>query len=107
MKGWRKELAKTVKAHVIRIPVVAVNTIKFPATAEKLLEEGVSDFVGVSRGQMADPEWVNKTRAGREDLIRKVHGLYAVQQVRGAWMATFPARQILSQDAAPCTTMNI
>ncbi len=72
-EGWRKELAKTVKANV-KIPVIAVNTIKFPATAEKLLEEGVSDFVGVSRGQMADPEWVNKAKAGREDLIRKCMG---------------------------------
>ena len=72
-EGWRKNLAKTVKAHV-HIPVIAVNTIKFPATAEKLLKEGVSDFVGVSRGQMADPEWVNKTKAGREDLIRKCMG---------------------------------
>ena len=72
-EGWRKALAKTVKARIC-IPVVAVNTIKFPATAEKLLEEGVSDFMGVSRGQMADPEWVNKTRAGREDLIRKCMG---------------------------------
>ena len=72
-EGWRKNLAKTVKAHV-HVPVIAVNTIKFPATAEKLLKEGVSDFVGVSRGQMVDPEWVNKTKAGREDLIRKCMG---------------------------------
>ncbi len=72
-EGWRKELAKVVKANV-SIPVIAVNTIKFPATAEKLLEEGVSDFVGVSRGQIADPEWVNKAKAGREDLIRKCMG---------------------------------
>ena len=72
-EGWRKNLAKTVKANV-HIPVIAVNTIKFPATAEKLLEEGVSDFVGVSRGQMADPEWVNKAKAGRDDLIRKCMG---------------------------------
>lgn len=72
-EGWRKNLAKTVKAHV-HVPVIAVNTIKFPATAEKLLKEGVSDFVGVSRGQMADPEWVNKTKAGREVLIRKCMG---------------------------------
>ena len=72
-EGWRKHLAKTVKANV-HVPVIAVNTIKFPATAEKLLEEDVSDFVGVSRGQMADPEWVNKTHAGREDLIRKCMG---------------------------------
>lgn len=72
-EGWRRHLAREIKANV-GIPVIAVNTIKFPATAEKLLEEGVSDFVGVSRGQMADPEWVAKTRAGREDLIRKCMG---------------------------------
>lgn len=72
-EGWRKNLAKTVKAHV-SIPVIAVNTIKFPATAEALLEEGVSDFVGVSRGQMADPAWANKAKAGRDDLIRKCMG---------------------------------
>ena len=64
-EGWRKELAKTVKAHV-KIPVIAVNTIKFPATAEKLLEEGVSDFVGVSRGQMADPVSYTHLRTARE-----------------------------------------
>jgi 2,4-dienoyl-CoA reductase-like NADH-dependent reductase (Old Yellow Enzyme family)/thioredoxin reductase len=68
--GWRKYLAKTVRQNV-SIPVIAVNTITYPSSAEELLEEGVSDFVGVSRGQMADPEWVNKTKAGREDLIRK------------------------------------
>lgn len=72
-EGWRKHLSKKVKEN-ISIPVIAVNTIKFPATAEKLLEEGVSDFVGVSRGQMADPEWVNKAKAGRDDLIRKCMG---------------------------------
>lgn len=72
-EGWRKNLAKTVKANV-NIPVIAVNTIKFPSTAEQLLEEGVCDFVGVSRGQMADPEWVNKAKAGRDDLIRKCMG---------------------------------
>lgn len=33
-EGWRKELAKTVKAHV-KIPVIAVNTIKFPAHGRK------------------------------------------------------------------------
>ena len=68
--GWRKYLAKTIRQNV-SIPIIAVNTITYPSSAEELLEEGVSDFVGVSRGQMADPEWVNKTKAGREDLIRK------------------------------------
>lgn len=72
-EGWRKNLAKTIKANV-SIPVIAVNTVKHPQTAEALLEEGVSDFVGVSRGHIADPEFCNKTMAGREELIRKCLG---------------------------------
>jgi 2,4-dienoyl-CoA reductase-like NADH-dependent reductase (Old Yellow Enzyme family)/thioredoxin reductase len=72
-EGWRKDLAKTIKANV-SVPIIAVNTIKHPETAERFLEEGVSDFVGMSRMQLADPDMVNKTRSGRTDLVRKCIG---------------------------------
>ncbi|MGX8709783.1 MAG: FAD-dependent oxidoreductase [bacterium] len=72
-EGWKKHLAKNIKANV-RIPVIAVNTIKHPAFAEALLEEGVSDFVGVARGQLADAEWANKAKCGEDVLIRKCIG---------------------------------
>lgn len=72
-EGWRKDFVKAVK-DAVNVPIIAVNTIKHPQTAEKFLAEGVSDFVGMSRMQLADPEVVNKTMAGREDLIRKCLG---------------------------------
>ena len=72
-EGWKKHLAKTIKAHV-SIPVIAVNNIKHPAVAEALLEEGVCDFIGIARGHLADAEWANKAKAGREDMIRKCIG---------------------------------
>lgn len=72
-EGWRKDFVKAVK-DAVKVPVIAVNTIKHPQTAEKFLAEGVSDFVGMSRMQLADPEVVKKTMAGREDLIRKCLG---------------------------------
>lgn len=72
-EGWRKNLAKTIKA-AVNVPVIAVNTIKHPETAERFLQEGVSDFVGMSRMQLADPDVVKKAMAGREDLIRKCLG---------------------------------
>ena len=72
-EGWRKNLAKTIKA-AVHVPVIAVNTIKHPETAERFLQEGVSDFVGMSRMQLADPDVVKKAMAGREDLIRKCLG---------------------------------
>lgn len=73
IEGWRKDLAKTIKA-AVNVPVIAVNTIKHTETAERFLQEGVSDFVGLARMQLADPEVVNKAMAGREDLIRKCLG---------------------------------
>ena len=72
-EGWKKHLAKAIKAHV-SIPVIAVNNIKHPAVAEALLEEGVCDFIGVARGNLADPEWANKAQAGQDGMIRKCIG---------------------------------
>ena len=80
-EGWRKNLAKTIKA-AVNVPIIAVNTIKHPETAERFLQEGVSDFVGMSRMQLADPDVVKKAMAGREDLIRYclscMHCVYAL-----------------------------
>jgi 2,4-dienoyl-CoA reductase-like NADH-dependent reductase (Old Yellow Enzyme family)/thioredoxin reductase len=72
-EGWKKHLAANIKKQV-SIPVIAVNTIKHPAFAEQLLEEGVCDFIGVARGQLADAEWANKAKAGKDVLIRKCIG---------------------------------
>lgn len=71
--GWKKHVAKAFK-QVLRIPVIATNTIKDPDFAEQLLEEGVCDFVGLGRSQFADPEFVNKAKAGRSDEIRQCIG---------------------------------
>ena len=72
-EGWRKNLAKTIKANV-SIPVIGTNTIKHPQTAEALLQEGVSDYVGVLRSQIADPQWGIKAKEGKEDMIRPCIG---------------------------------
>ena len=56
-QGWKRNLATSVKA-VVKCPVIAVNTIKKPDSAESLLEDGVSDFVGLTRGHIADPRWL-------------------------------------------------
>ena len=72
-EGWKKHLAKGIK-EAVSIPVIAVNTIKHPAFAEQLLEEGVSDYVGVARGFLADPCWGVKASAGQDEKIRKCLG---------------------------------
>lgn len=71
--GWKKHVAKAFK-DALSIPVIATNTIKNPDWAEQLLEEGISDFVGLGRSQFADPEFVNKAKEGRSGEIVKCIG---------------------------------
>ena len=81
--GWKKHVAKAYK-EALSIPVIATNTIKDPDFAESLLEEGVCDFVGLGRSQLADPEFMNKAKAGTPELIRKCIGcLYCRERVLG------------------------
>ena len=65
--------AKTIKEHV-SLPVIATNTIKTPQFAEQLLQEGVSDFVGMMRGLLADHAFFQKAKEGREEEIRTCIG---------------------------------
>ena len=82
-QGWRKGNPQAIKA-AVNVPVIATNTIKEPEFAEQLLEEGISDFVGVGRGHIADPNWVRKAKAGRTDEIRKCIGcLYCFECLTG------------------------
>ena len=81
--GWKKHVAKAYK-EALHIPVIATNTIKDPDFAEQLLEEGVCDFVGLGRSQLADPEFMKKAKEGRADEIRKCIGcLYCRERVLG------------------------
>jgi len=68
-QGWKKNVAKSIKA-AVNVPVIAVNTIKKPDFAESMLKEGVCDFIGTARGQLADPFWANKAKKGHENIIR-------------------------------------
>ena len=71
--GWKKHVAKAFK-EALHIPVIATNTVKDPDFAESLLEEGVCDFVAMGRSQFADPNFINKAKAGHPEQIRKCIG---------------------------------
>jgi len=55
---------------VVNIPVISVGRIKDPTHAEKILEEGHADLVGMVRAQISDPEFSNKAFEGMDDAIR-------------------------------------
>ncbi|HWS78836.1 MAG TPA: NADPH-dependent 2,4-dienoyl-CoA reductase [Thermomonas sp.] len=56
------------KPHV-NVPLVATNRINMPEVAEAVLAAGGADMVSMARPLLADPQWVNKARAGRSDAI--------------------------------------
>jgi 2,4-dienoyl-CoA reductase (NADPH2) len=54
----------------VDLPVVGVGRFKDPLQAERALAEGQCDLVGVVRGQIADPDFVAKSRSGHVDDVR-------------------------------------
>ena len=66
--GNRDAIIKNIK-DAVTVPVVAVNVLKTPAEAEKMLDDDIADLVSLGRQLIADPEWVNKTREDCEDDI--------------------------------------
>lgn len=68
--GWRAYQARAVKEKFGK-PVINAGNYRDPAMVEKVLESGDVDIVGMGRGLIADPEWVNKVKNGEEDMLRK------------------------------------
>lgn len=69
-QGVRTPLIKAVK-EAVSIPIIAVNMIKEPWFAEKMLEDNLVDFVGLGRAMVADPEWPKKAFEGRDEDINR------------------------------------
>ena len=67
--AWTINNAAALKK-ILKIPVIGVNSIDDPLMAEELVEEGVCDYVAMSRCSLADPETPNKAREERFDEIR-------------------------------------
>ncbi len=80
-QGCREPETRAVK-EAVSIPVIGVSNIKEPAVAEDLLEKGVCDFVGVGRQSIADPEWVKKAAAGKnEEIYHCIGCLYCFESL--------------------------
>ena len=67
--GYAMFIPAAVRA-AVDLPVVGVGRFKDPLQAERALSEGLCDLVGVVRGQIADPDFVRKAKAGFTDDTR-------------------------------------
>ena len=69
-RGAFAYLAAAVKK-VVDVPVSTVGRINDPYVAAEILARGEADLVGLGRTLLCDPEFVKKTRLGREREIRR------------------------------------
>ena len=63
--GSFADLAEKAKG-VVSIPVITSTRIGYPEIAEKIINDGRADFVCLGRPLIADPQWGNKAKEGKE-----------------------------------------
>ncbi|MFM9968597.1 MAG: FAD-dependent oxidoreductase [Burkholderiales bacterium] len=61
-------LAQAVKK-IVKVPVIAVGKLGDPRVADKVLEDGIADFVAIGRPLLADAYLPNKAKEGKIDDI--------------------------------------
>jgi dimethylglycine catabolism A len=59
---------------VVSVPVIHAQNIKDPNQAQRILEAGYVDFVGMTRAHIADPHFIAKVKMNQVDQIRQCVG---------------------------------
>lgn len=67
-EGWKIDWAAETKK-AVSIPVMATGSIRHVSVMEEAISSGKCDMIGMGRGLLADPEFVNKVAEGREDEL--------------------------------------
>lgn len=67
--GWRSYMARAVKERFHK-PAITMGNIRSPKVASEILSRGDADLIGIGRGLIAEPDWVNKVRAGKTQTLR-------------------------------------
>ncbi len=58
------DFARQIK-RAVKVPVIAVGNLGDPALARQAVASGEVDFIALGRPLLADPDWVNKAKAGK------------------------------------------
>jgi 2,4-dienoyl-CoA reductase-like NADH-dependent reductase (Old Yellow Enzyme family)/thioredoxin reductase len=69
-EDFKRPLFEAVKK-AVKIPIIVGGGYRNPDSAEKILADGITDFLGMARSFLADPKWPQKAREGRVEDIRR------------------------------------
>ncbi len=69
-EGWNTYTAEEIKK-AVKIPVITSHSLRNPEYCDRIIAEGKTDMVGLSRQLIADPYWANKAKTGQVKEIRR------------------------------------
>lgn len=68
-EGYMAPYANTIKSAVPGIPIITAGRIQTPECAEKILQDGAADLIGLARVLFADSLWPKKAKGLIKDTI--------------------------------------
>jgi 2,4-dienoyl-CoA reductase-like NADH-dependent reductase (Old Yellow Enzyme family)/thioredoxin reductase len=86
-EGWTMYASEAIKP-LVKIPVINSHTLRDPDFCERVLAEGKTDMVGLSRQILADPYWAAKAYMGKPEKIRK-----CISCLTGCWQESLMAKK--------------
>lgn len=69
-EDFKRPLFEAVKG-ALNIPIIVGGGYRNPQKAEKIVADGIADFLGMARSFLADARWVQKAAEGRPEDIRR------------------------------------
>ena len=86
-EGWTMYASEAVKK-AVSIPVINSHSLRNPEYCERMLAEGKTDMIGLSRQLLADPYWPAKARQGKVRAIRR-----CISCLTGCWQESMMAKK--------------
>jgi 2,4-dienoyl-CoA reductase-like NADH-dependent reductase (Old Yellow Enzyme family)/thioredoxin reductase len=94
-EGWTMYASEAIKP-VVKIPIINSHTLRNPEYCEKILAEGKTDMVGLSRQLLADPYWPIKAHYGKVSSIRR-----CINCLGGCWQESLMAKKEIACSINP------
>ena len=81
-EDFKRPLFKAIKK-AVKIPIIVAGGYRNPDVSEKIVSDGIADFLGIARPLLADPQWPQKAAQGKVDDIRKCLSCGECLYIRG------------------------
>ena len=86
-EGWTMYASEAIKK-AVKIPVLNSHSLRNPEYCDRMIAEGKTDIVGLSRQLLCDPYWPIKAQYGKVEDIRR-----CISCLEGCWQESMMAQK--------------